>query len=327
MTRPSLFHYATSELSQDAFLCWLAAWAAPVAADKDQHLHALGRKFVAMLMELNGRSLSNITSLKIWRQHKGIDILILMEPKLAICIEDKVGSTEHSNQLERYRQVLEESFKSNEIIYAYIQTLEQCSYAAVSKACYAVVSRKMLLQIIEPYARITGANAIALDFYEHLSRVDLEVDSFKREPPAKWPDRGLVWQGFYCELQAKGLNGKWGYIANPTGGFWGYWWHGNKGVYLQLEESKLRFKSSVNQAAGRYDLEDLRARLIEQGRVHGLNVVRPKRTRLGQTTTLAMLEPDYRVTNMEDRLDIDATVARLRTAEKVLDDAVPRDDS
>ncbi|MFD2933106.1 hypothetical protein [Spirosoma flavum] len=25
-TRPNLFTYATSELSQDAFICWLAAW-------------------------------------------------------------------------------------------------------------------------------------------------------------------------------------------------------------------------------------------------------------------------------------------------------------
>nr|WP_260390277.1 hypothetical protein [Ornithobacterium rhinotracheale] len=25
--KPNLFQYATSELSQDAFLCWLIAWA------------------------------------------------------------------------------------------------------------------------------------------------------------------------------------------------------------------------------------------------------------------------------------------------------------
>lgn len=37
--RPNLFTYATSELSQDAFICWLAAWADPKFKDADPALH------------------------------------------------------------------------------------------------------------------------------------------------------------------------------------------------------------------------------------------------------------------------------------------------
>ncbi len=35
-TPPNLFSYATSELSQDAFICWSLEWASPVNAEKDQ---------------------------------------------------------------------------------------------------------------------------------------------------------------------------------------------------------------------------------------------------------------------------------------------------
>lgn len=37
--------------------------------------------------------------------------------------------------------------------------------------------------------------------------------------------------------------------------------------------------------------------------------------------TVAVLEADYRVTDQEGRLDVGATVARLREAEVVLDEA------
>lgn len=45
MTRPNLFSFATSELSQDALLCWLSA----LALHDDVDLQHLGRSFIAWL--------------------------------------------------------------------------------------------------------------------------------------------------------------------------------------------------------------------------------------------------------------------------------------
>jgi hypothetical protein len=39
MNRPNLFSYATSELSQDAFICWLLSWASLEYKDVDGQLH------------------------------------------------------------------------------------------------------------------------------------------------------------------------------------------------------------------------------------------------------------------------------------------------
>ena len=54
-----------------------------------------------------------------------------------MCIEDKVGSTEHSDQLERYRRtLLEEGYAAGNIIPIYVQTYEQSTYLNVEKAGY-----------------------------------------------------------------------------------------------------------------------------------------------------------------------------------------------
>ncbi|MCO5099244.1 MAG: PD-(D/E)XK nuclease family protein [Rhodocyclaceae bacterium] len=325
MARPNLFEYATSELSQDAVLCWLAAWAAPGAAAEDGHLHVLGLKFIAALMEVSGRPMLDICSLEIRRQYKSIDVLIIINSRLAICIEDKVGSTEHSEQLERYVEGLKaDGFPPKDIVPVYVQTFEQSTYAAVKAAGYAPVSRKRLLAILEPYAKTPGADAIARDFHDRLAQVDREVESFRYQPPSQWT--WLAWQGFYGELQAKFLDGEWGYVANQAGGFQGFWWHFQEGSgckqYLQLEEAAVCFKIQVDRPESRAELRDRwHARLIEQGRKRDLNVVKPRRFGLGETMTVAVLETDYRVTDQKGLLDFGATVARLREAEVVLDEA------
>ena len=47
--RPNLFHYATSELSQDAFICWLAAWADPKFKEVDPRLYEVAQSFVVSM--------------------------------------------------------------------------------------------------------------------------------------------------------------------------------------------------------------------------------------------------------------------------------------
>lgn len=46
MGRPNLFSYATSELSQDAFVCWLLESASPEYEELDIELHECVAKFI-----------------------------------------------------------------------------------------------------------------------------------------------------------------------------------------------------------------------------------------------------------------------------------------
>ena len=50
---PNIFDFATSELSQDAFLCWLIAWADSSQIENDETLNNCACAFVKGLIEVS----------------------------------------------------------------------------------------------------------------------------------------------------------------------------------------------------------------------------------------------------------------------------------
>lgn len=109
MTRPNLFSFATSELSQDAFLCWLAA----LADHDDGDLQRLGRTFIAWLWERARGTTIEPERVRLLdtpkRQVDRIDIVFEADVagvKVLFLIEDKTETSHHSGQLERYLQAV-----------------------------------------------------------------------------------------------------------------------------------------------------------------------------------------------------------------------------
>lgn len=323
MVRPNLFEYATSELSQDAILCWLAAWAAPEAAEEDEALHSLGVQFVNLLFEAHGQKAPSISSLKAETQHQNIDILLQINATYAVCIEDKAGSVEHSDQLTRYLETLEEEgFARENIIPIYVQTYEQCSYQAVREQGYAPISRGALLELLRPYAESPIANVIVRDFHEHLMAIDQEFESFKTQSPSEWKRVSRTWQGLFCKLHETLADGEWRYVPNQTGGFQAYYWHFRETpwgrAYLQLEEEALCFKIEVEEKEGWSKRRDQwRALVLEGADTLGLSLGRPRRLGVGKTMTVAVATDGYLRTDSRGRLDLDATIQVLRQAEAV----------
>ena len=105
-TRPNIFDYATSELSQDAFLAWYFRWADEDMTD-DMELHENARAFLKKYITLRQPGY-NEEIRKVWveRQYEHIDVLVKINDKLSIIIEDKINTGQHSNQLERYAKVI-----------------------------------------------------------------------------------------------------------------------------------------------------------------------------------------------------------------------------
>lgn len=320
MVRPNLFRYATSELSQDAVLCWLAEWASPGNAELDGGLHALGTSFIATLFGSDGRPVPKIDTLHVQRQVGRIDVLLVINGSTAVCIEDKVGTTEHSRQLERYLERLELEYDRKDIVPVYIQTFEQSSYRGVEDVGYRVVARSELLRILRPYATSPGADSIARDYHDRLEEIDREVRSFERLPLDAWS--GLAWQGFYGELQQRLNDGEWAYVPNPSGGFEGFWWHVRSGCGLQLEQERLAFKMWFDGPEHGVATPDAwLAQVLAAGCAAGLPVERPGRMRKGQSMTVAVLR-DYRAVDGRGVLDLERTVARLRQVQTVFDVAI-----
>ena len=327
LVKPNLFQFATSELSQDAMLCWLATWGDPGFATHDQRLHQLGLAFLRSLFEMHGRSLPEIRKpIEVKRQHRGIDVLIVINNTEAVCIEDKVGTTEHSEQLQRYLAGLkEDGFSDDQVIPVYVQTGDQGSYRGVKAAGYAVMRRDELIALLQSYLQEGGLDSIARDFHDYLKDIESRVEAFRSHPIAEWD--WYAWQGFYSELQHQLRDGEWGYVANPSGGFLGFWWHWHSEdeseQYLQIEQGSLCFKISVNDAVKRSDLRTKwLVRILKSAHKANFLVVKPKRLGMGQTMTVAVFDGDFRSVKSDGMLDLSSTLRVLRTAADVLDQAV-----
>ena len=80
---PNIFDFATSELSQDAFLCWLAQWADPRFKQDNLLLHDLGKQFLYDCLSKHNKMIETpFTKVEIKRQFKNSDILISINEKI-----------------------------------------------------------------------------------------------------------------------------------------------------------------------------------------------------------------------------------------------------
>lgn len=110
--QPNIFDYATSELSQDAFLCYLLSFGSSNYSKTEEY--KLARSF---LKELHIEE--DIEEIK--RQKSHIDVLILTQ-KYAVVLEDKTFSKEHSDQLRRYEERCKNDYPDKEVKVLYFKT-------------------------------------------------------------------------------------------------------------------------------------------------------------------------------------------------------------
>jgi hypothetical protein len=320
---PNLFDFATSELSQDAILCWMAKWAEARYAAVDPLLHKLGRDFLSLMLAKHERILQEtVEKLVVRRQFKHIDVLLEVDDFLLISIEDKVGTSEHSGQLARYLSELQAlGHPSIQILPIYVQTGNQSSFKQVEKQGYRVVNRGDFVRLFSTYLVSGGRSDIISNYYRYLLNIEAQFRGFCDRPLDKWT--WWNWIGFYSAIQERVIDGSWNYVPNQSGGFLGFWWAGvgDNGFhwYLQLEETDLVVKIGVNEKSGRSAIRDscLR-RVLSVARSMDLPFKRPGRVGHGQTMTVAVLASAYRRVDASGRLDMEATLAVLRDAELLI---------
>jgi hypothetical protein len=334
---PNIFSYATSELSQDAIICWLLAWADPKYATTDPALHQCGTEMLKAMFQLCGKNMPTIHNVNIKQQFEKIDVLCVVNDSYPIIIEDKTDTHDHSGQLNRYFEIIknlpsnsgEKKYSHENILKLYFKTGDQSSYLGVKKYGYYPFLRDDFLNVINTY---DGENQILRDYRIHLQKISDAVNNFKTKPLEKWS--GKSWAGFFMALQ-NSLNMEnndakhWEYVPNAGGGFMCFWWHEQKDVpckpKLQLEESKLCFKICMEDK-----LLQKKSRLAWHKAVQAAAVelkqgmVEPERFGIGKHMTVSILKADYRQVNTEGLIDMDATILELKKMEKLLDLAVEK---
>lgn len=104
----NIFTYATKELSQDAFICWLL-----VNHDVEE-LQEESYRFLNLLMDTNFAN-GDIKQMTIKQQERKIDIVIdfwtsvskSYDSHYVLVIEDKTTSSAHDEQLVNYNQIID----------------------------------------------------------------------------------------------------------------------------------------------------------------------------------------------------------------------------
>lgn len=312
LSRPNLFKYATSELSQDAFLCWLLKWADHKFKDCDPSLHKIGFEFLSAIFKKHGEVPPQEVSVKIKKQYKNIDIFAIITARdnsnesYAVIIEDKVHSSEHSDQLARYREVgRSENFNDSQILCVYIKTGNQSDLSTVISSDYKYIGRETLIDILSPKHGNNPIDSIHSDFLHYLKSLDSEFRAYSQKPVDKWA--WAQWEGFFsaiqAELQRRGESVTWDYVPNASGGFVGLWGNfvslvdkrdeSDKGIslYMQFEFEKFCFKASLGNndkfwQERKFEFHDA---IMEANK--GLYpIVRPKPLRVGVTSTVAIWE-------------------------------------
>ena len=317
MNRPNLFHYATSELSQDAVLCWLLKWADDRFRGQDEELHAAGVAFLRMLFEKAAKASGMVPppapfDVQIKRQFERIDVVALINDSHVVVIEDKVHAKEGGDQLSRYRRTIDAEFPERVPLFVFLKTGDQAGYGSIEDQGWHPVTRSEVLETLRPF-RASVTDSIFIDFFDHLKAREDAVLSFKTTPIGSWRVDGPdPYKGFYEELRSDLPSGDWGYVANPNSGFWGFWWSflgigGGDQIYLQIEEDKLVVKISVGDRDERRQKRDFWSTRIRENLI---GFERPKRLGFGRTMTIAE-NGNFRLTNSSGIIDIDGTAKLL----------------
>ena len=170
----NIFKYATKELSQDAFLCWLANW-----YNYESPLKNLSKEFVDLIMSKAGEQDFKLRSISVLRQYNHIDVLLIINESTGIVIEDKTFTSEHGNQISRYAtQILanpivtaEATYNLTDVVCVYFKTAEyiKSDDAVCCNNEIVKLTRGDMLSLIKPYIE---KSEILFDYYTNLKDLD-----------------------------------------------------------------------------------------------------------------------------------------------------------
>ena len=294
---PNIFSFATSELSQDAMFAYLIKWADPHNMDIDKEMCQLGQSFLKLLTSSENLI---IDSVEVGRQWRNIDIWVEINNDTILIIEDKTNTSIHDNQLDRYRAIIEDEYngKRNIQLFTYVKTGNEpkAVLEEIKKKGYKTINRAQILAILNTYR---GNNPIVLNYKDSLQALEDATNSYINSPIDKW--NGDAWQGFYMEIEKYCDGIQWGYVPNPSGGFWGAWWHfiwpnNNKNLkmYLQFEEAKMCIKICYDGPENKTIIRNkCFEALMETATLQAPEIIRPDRFGAGTYMTIGVVKPEH----------------------------------
>lgn len=260
--KPNIFEFATKELSQDAFLCYLLEFSKEENKNyKDEYIFS--NFFLKNI--LNKFSLDiEIKKLEIKKQYSNIDILLILNDEYYIIIEDKTFTSERKGQITSYKDKLKKILKDKQIVFdeekiygLYFKIGDECLQGIEEKEKIKGMKIKSLLrkEIINIFENYSGDNIIFNDYISYVKGIQERTENFAKADLRKDMFTWGEINGFYnaLDLEFKNLKEKkilpkqittsWYYVANQNGGFMCYNFENafnrlnfeKYGYYMQIE--------------------------------------------------------------------------------------------
>lgn len=294
MDQPNIFFYATSELSQDAFLCYMLAFGKEKYKKDFPNEYALAHKFLTKCGISEREEI-----LSVMRQVEHIDVLIVTTSHILI-IEDKTYTNEHDDQIIRYVKSIRSNdekfsankkikvcyFKTGDYVYEYVPPKNQ---SILSEKDCCSLKRQDIISLLENNCE---SNTIFQNFYDHLRTLE-DIATLGNE------NDFFTWnKERWFKYLSSGLNGRdfnMGWVNNARGGFYGCWfdWHGATGgeIYKQIEISFADGVTSQVKMCYKFSGKDKETTLNSKSLLKDLQskVVKGFKSanRIGRTTTYA----------------------------------------
>ena len=258
----NLFDYATSELSQDAFLCWLAAnWDSEDesvrASAQNLLFHCINTAHPGDMTYENSASPATDTHMdqrhedvqvnKIERQHQNIDVyleLSYMGRKYAVIIEDKTHSRDHDDQLNRYCEELSINPADTQLVGLYFKSdfaPERSDINTLLKGKYVVMDYNDILSCL----RSGSTNLILKSYRDRLQEKADRAKEFRSKEVKDWDDDQFCafFESTLTSLHGTDLTGSFGRNDNKSGGRYSMWFGNNRRVGPHLDSFHLNLEA------------------------------------------------------------------------------------
>jgi len=219
ITMPNLFKYATSELSQDAMICYLLEWAKVENKEIDEASNSIGQSLLDGFFKKSKIEKPKYKTIEIKQQENKIDVLCIINNEYYIIIEDKTDTSHHNDQLQRYLEtIIKKGIKKENILKIYYKTGEEFNLDKLEGYVYFTKE-----DILEALSSASTSNQIILDYKYHIESLDTKSD-FESLMLNDWNTN--TWISFIRKLKNDGIR----LGENIT--------HGrgqNKGIYFNYE--------------------------------------------------------------------------------------------
>jgi len=245
-----------------------------------------------------------------------------------VAIEDKVYTNEHSNQLERYKQIINDEYKNTEIqtCLVYLKTGNESlsKWKTINEKGWKVINRNDILNVLNKH---TVNNDIFNDFLEHLKWIENLTNSWRRL--GRITESWHASQGFYINLQ-KHIDydwTDWGDVNHRAGGFLCFWYYEKrtseiKKIHIQIENTfehgiKLVIKIS-DYSKNIQTLKRCFDEFLLIAKQNEITITKPKRFKPAKSSTIAVVENAFRYDEASD-FDFNHFLFTLKKVEKIID--------